>query len=141
MYVNLFCQQIHHLSVDALLKSNQVNEMEGGSLLGFEQDMNSGSHGYKEQCGFDETTSSAPAFRVLKQLIQRCLSDAVSSGNVFADAVLQHLYRWLCRLVLLYFLCMAFVLHSVILLLFTLLYIAALIQSFMTQHFIASFIR
>ncbi|KAK4854956.1 hypothetical protein QYF36_002733 [Acer negundo] len=88
--------KIHNLSVNALLKSNQVNEMEGGSLLGFDHDMNSGAHVYKEQCGFDETTSCAPAFRVLKQLIQRCLSDAVSSGNVFADAVLQHLYRWLC---------------------------------------------
>ncbi|KAK1561085.1 hypothetical protein Q3G72_034282 [Acer saccharum] len=88
--------KIHNLSVNALLKSNQVNEMEGGSLLGFDHDMNSGAHVYTEQCGFDETTSCAPAFRVLKQLIQRCLSDAVSSGNVFADAVLQHLYRWLC---------------------------------------------
>ncbi|KAH7561208.1 hypothetical protein JRO89_XS10G0191200 [Xanthoceras sorbifolium] len=87
---------IHHLSVNALMKSNQINEMEGGSLLGFDQDMSAGAHVHKEQCGFDETTSSAPAFRVLKQLIQRCLSDAVSSGNVFADAVLQHLYRWLC---------------------------------------------
>ncbi|OMO70162.1 hypothetical protein CCACVL1_19081 [Corchorus capsularis] len=84
--------KIHNLAVDALLKSNQVNEMEGGALLGFEQDVNTGN----EQCGFDEATSSAAAFRVLKQLIQRCLADAVSSGNVFADAILQHLYRWLC---------------------------------------------
>ncbi|KAK6247338.1 hypothetical protein QUC31_018903 [Theobroma cacao] len=84
--------KIHNLAVDALLKSNQINEMEGGALLGFDQDVNSGN----EQCGFDEATSSAAAFRVLKQLIQRCLADAVSSGNVFADAILQHLYRWLC---------------------------------------------
>ncbi|OMO89101.1 hypothetical protein COLO4_19937 [Corchorus olitorius] len=84
--------KIHNLAVDALLKSNQVNEMEGGALLGFEQDVHTGN----EQCGFDEATSSAAAFRVLKQLIQRCLADAVSSGNVFADAILQHLYRWLC---------------------------------------------
>ncbi|KAJ4724769.1 DNA polymerase epsilon catalytic subunit [Melia azedarach] len=87
--------KIQHLSVNALLKSNQVNEMEGGGLLGFDQDINPGSLNY-EQCGFDETTLSAPAFRVLKQLIQRCLTDAVTSGNVFADAILQHLYRWLC---------------------------------------------
>lgn len=32
----------------------------------------------------------------MKQLVQRCLQDAVTSGNVFADAILQHLYRWLC---------------------------------------------
>ncbi|OAY51429.1 DNA polymerase epsilon catalytic subunit A [Manihot esculenta] len=88
--------KIHHLAVNALLKSNQVNEMEGGALLGFEQDMNSSSHTYDEQYGFDEATLSAPALRALKQLIQRCLADAVSSGNVFADALLQHLYRWLC---------------------------------------------
>ncbi|KDO51331.1 hypothetical protein CISIN_1g0001612mg, partial [Citrus sinensis] len=87
--------KIHHLSVNALLKSNQVNEMEGGGLFGFDQDMNSGPYN-NELCGFDETTSSAPAFRVVKQLIQRCLTDAVTSGNVFADAILQHLYRWLC---------------------------------------------
>lgn len=79
--------------MDALLKSNQVNEMEGGALLGFDQDVHSGN----EQSGFDEATSSTAAFRVMKQLIQRCLADAVSSGNVFADAMLQHLYRWLCR--------------------------------------------
>ncbi|GMN61114.1 hypothetical protein TIFTF001_030195 [Ficus carica] len=88
--------KIHHLAVDALLKSNQVNEMEGGALLGFEPDTNSGAHAFNEQSGFDEATSCAPAFRVLKQLIQRCLTDAVTSGNVYADAILQHLYRWLC---------------------------------------------
>ena len=90
--------QIHHLAVDALLKSNQINEMEGGALLGFDQDMNSSTTLYDDQSGFDEATSSASGLRVLKQLIQRCLADAVTSGNVFADAILQHLYRWLCRL-------------------------------------------
>ncbi|PSR89873.1 DNA polymerase epsilon catalytic subunit A like [Actinidia chinensis var. chinensis] len=88
--------KIHHLAVNALLKSNQVNEMEGGALFGLEQDSNPGAHIINEQCCFDEVTSCAPAFRVLKQLIQRCLADALTSGNVFADAILQHLYRWLC---------------------------------------------
>lgn len=83
--------KIHHLAVDALLKSNQINEMEGGALFGFDQDMTN------EQCGLDEDMSCGPAFRVLKQLIQRCLADAVTYGNVFADAILQHLHRWLCR--------------------------------------------
>lgn len=83
--------------MDALLKSNKVNEMEGGALLGFESTMNSGAQAPNEKDGFDEATSCAPAFRVLKQLIQRCLADAVASGNVYADAILQHLYRWLCR--------------------------------------------
>ncbi|KAJ8761257.1 hypothetical protein K2173_001313 [Erythroxylum novogranatense] len=87
--------KIHHLAVNALLKSNQVNDMEGGSLLGFE-DIGSGSNVIDEQYGFDEATSSAPALRVLKQLIQWCLSDAVTSGNAYADAILQHQYRWLC---------------------------------------------
>ncbi|KAI7740230.1 hypothetical protein M8C21_001306 [Ambrosia artemisiifolia] len=36
------------------------------------------------------------AFRALRALIQRCLADAVSSGNIFADELLQHVYRWLC---------------------------------------------
>ncbi|XP_024985920.1 DNA polymerase epsilon catalytic subunit A-like isoform X2 [Cynara cardunculus var. scolymus] len=88
--------KIHHLAVNALLKSNQVNEMEGGTLFGFDHDLNSGSHLPNEQLGLDEATSCSPAFRVLKQLIQRCLADAVTSGNIFADAMLQHLYRWLC---------------------------------------------
>ncbi|XP_034220092.1 DNA polymerase epsilon catalytic subunit A-like isoform X4 [Prunus dulcis] len=85
--------KIHHLAVNALLKSNQVNEMEGGALLGFESDVNSTSDLH---VGFDEATSSAHTLRVLKQLIQRCLANAVTSGNVYADALLQHLYRWLC---------------------------------------------
>lgn len=46
---------------------------------------------------FDELVSCRPAFQVLKQLVQRCVSDVVSSGNVFADAILQHVYRWICR--------------------------------------------
>ncbi|XP_047319798.1 DNA polymerase epsilon catalytic subunit A-like isoform X2 [Impatiens glandulifera] len=86
--------KIHHLAVNALLKSSNVNEIEGGSLFGVEQDFNPGSS--YEQKSFDEATSCAPAFRVLKQLIQRCLTDALTSGNIFADAILQHLYRWLC---------------------------------------------
>nr|GLL19621.1 DNA polymerase epsilon catalytic subunit A-like [Ipomoea trifida] len=59
-----------HLAVNALLKSNQVNEMEGGTLFGFEQDLNPNIHVADEHYYLDETTSSAPAFRVLKQLIQ-----------------------------------------------------------------------
>ncbi|MCD7471233.1 DNA polymerase epsilon catalytic subunit A [Datura stramonium] len=88
--------KIHHLAVDALLKSNQVNEMEGGTLFGLDQELNPMTNFPNEQYFFDTTTSCAPAFRVLKQLIQRCLTDAVTSGNIFADAMLQHLYRWLC---------------------------------------------
>lgn len=137
--MSLLFWQIHHLSVNALLKSNQVNEMEGGGLFGFDQDMNSGPYN-NELCGFDETTSSAPAFRVLKQLIQRCLTDAVTSGNVFADAILQHLYRWLCRLAFLkmfygtlFFICMCNSRFP--------FYFAAPIQNFMIQYFTAYFTR
>lgn len=71
--------------------------MEGGALFGLDQEMNSTSYTTEKQYCYDEENSCSPAFRVLKQLIQRCLADAVTSGNVFADAVLQHLYRWLCR--------------------------------------------
>ncbi|KAK4492254.1 hypothetical protein RD792_003057 [Penstemon davidsonii] len=88
--------KIHNLAVNALLKSNQVNEMEGGALFGLDQELNPAAYSSKEQYCFDEATSCAPAFRVLKQLVQRCLADAVTSGNVFADSILQHLYRWLC---------------------------------------------
>ncbi|KAL3628020.1 DNA polymerase epsilon catalytic subunit A [Castilleja foliolosa] len=88
--------KIHHLAVNALLKSSQVNEMEGGALFGLDQEMNPASYSSDKQYSFDEENSCAPAFRVLKQLIQKCLADAVTSGNVFADAILQHLYRWLC---------------------------------------------
>lgn len=112
MYVffSILClfSQIHHLAVNALLKSNQVNEMEGGALFGSEHDSSTGPRDFNEQSGFDEATSCAPAFRVLKQLIQRCLADAVTSGNVFADAILQHLYRWLCRLFSLQVLCSSY---------------------------------
>jgi DNA polymerase epsilon subunit 1 len=92
--------QIHHLAVDALLKCNQVNEMEGGALLGLDHEFDSEAFPVNGQNGFDESTSCTHAFRVLKHLIQRCLSDAVASGNVYADAILQHLYRWLCRFLL-----------------------------------------
>ncbi|CAD6250912.1 unnamed protein product [Miscanthus lutarioriparius] len=86
--------KIHHLAVNALLKSSQVDEMEGGSIGSFGNDVPPGPHG--TETDFDDASLCIPAFHVLKQLIQRCISDAVSSGNVFADAILQHLYRWLC---------------------------------------------
>ncbi|KMT05520.1 hypothetical protein BVRB_7g176430 [Beta vulgaris subsp. vulgaris] len=88
--------KIHHLAVNALLKSSLINEIEGTGLHGFEQDTDSDLGISSEQYSFDEGTSCGPAFRVLKQLVQRCLQDAITSGNVFADAILQHLYRWLC---------------------------------------------
>lgn len=89
--------KIHHLAVNAILKSNQVNEMEGGTLLGFELDGKGGGGQFgSESTSWDEATSCAPAFRILKQMVQGCVADAVSSGNVFADALLQHIYRWLC---------------------------------------------
>jgi hypothetical protein len=89
--------QVHHLAVNALLKSSQVNEMEGGALLGFSSDVQDAAVAVGVQTSWDETVSCAPAFQVLKHMVQGWLSDAVSSGNVFADCLLQHLYRWLCR--------------------------------------------
>ncbi|KAJ7294671.1 hypothetical protein O6H91_Y241800 [Diphasiastrum complanatum] len=87
--------KVNHLAVNALLKSSQINEMEGGALLGFELDLKGNSQQLAQTC-WDESFSCAPAFRVLKQMVQGWVSDAVSSQNVFADALLQHLYRWLC---------------------------------------------
>jgi hypothetical protein len=89
--------KVHHLAVNALLKSSQVNEMEGGALLGFSSDVQDAAGAVGVQTSWDETVSCAPAFQVLKHMVQGWLSDAVSSGNVFADCLLQHLYRWLCR--------------------------------------------
>ncbi|XP_057534123.1 DNA polymerase epsilon catalytic subunit A-like [Amaranthus tricolor] len=88
--------KIHHLAINALLKSGQIKEIEGSGFHGFEQETDSDLYTSSEQYDFDEATSCEPAFRVLKQLVQRCLQDAITSGNVFADAILQHLYRWLC---------------------------------------------
>ncbi|MCO5564216.1 hypothetical protein L7F22_017874 [Adiantum nelumboides] len=84
--------KVLHLAVNALLKCNQINEMEGGALLGFELDAKSST----ESATWDESSSCATAFRVLKQMVQGWVADAVNSGNIFADALLQHLYRWLC---------------------------------------------
>ncbi|XLR27661.1 hypothetical protein HN51_040960 [Arachis hypogaea] len=41
----------------ALLKSNQVNEMEGGALLGIDNEFNSGANPTIDQSGFDEAAS------------------------------------------------------------------------------------
>uniref|UniRef100_J3LD65 DNA polymerase epsilon catalytic subunit n=1 Tax=Oryza brachyantha TaxID=4533 RepID=J3LD65_ORYBR len=86
--------KIHHLAVNSLLKCSQVDELEGGPVGSFANDTSTGPNGTETE--FDDASLCIPAFQVLKQLIQRCISDAVSSGNVFADAILQHLYRWLC---------------------------------------------
>ncbi|KAG2305415.1 hypothetical protein Bca52824_034066 [Brassica carinata] len=88
--------KIHHLAVNALLKSNLVSEMEGGDFLGFEQDGNSRGISSNVNASFDETTGCAQAFRVLKQLIQSCLADVCKSRNIYADSILQRLSWWLC---------------------------------------------
>ncbi|KAF2546192.1 hypothetical protein F2Q70_00019606 [Brassica cretica] len=87
---------IHHLAVDALLKSNLVSEMEGGDFLGFEQDGNPRGSSSNANSSFDETTGCAQAFRVLKQLIHSCLTDVCKSRNIYADSILQRLSWWLC---------------------------------------------
>ncbi|KAJ3675811.1 hypothetical protein LUZ60_004853 [Juncus effusus] len=83
--------KIHHLAVNSLLKSTQIDEMEGSGPSFFDSEAPAGG-----STDFDDSSSCRPAFLVLKQLIQRCVTDAVSSGNLFADAILQHLYRWIC---------------------------------------------
>lgn len=89
--------QVHRLAVNALLKSDLVSEMEGGGFLGFEQGVNSRGSSLNDNGSFDENNGCAQAFRVLKQLIKRCLHDARNSGNIYADSILQHLSWWLCR--------------------------------------------
>ncbi|CAA0178621.1 unnamed protein product [Arabidopsis thaliana] len=88
--------KIHNLAVNALLKSNLVNEMEGGGFMGFEQDVNPRGINSNDNTSFDETTGCAQAFRVLKQLIHSCLTDVRKSKNIYADSILQRLSWWLC---------------------------------------------
>ncbi|CAL9214158.1 unnamed protein product [Arabidopsis halleri] len=88
--------KIHNLAVNALLKSNLVNEMEGGGFLGFEQDVNPRGINSNDNTSFDEATGCAQAFRVLKQLIHSCLTDVRKSENIYADSILQRLSWWLC---------------------------------------------
>ncbi|KAD4583994.1 hypothetical protein E3N88_21595 [Mikania micrantha] len=70
--------KIHNLAVNAL-------------ILGLDHDLSSGSH-----LPLDEDARCLPAFCVLRDLIKKCVTDAVLSENIFADQLLQHLYRWLC---------------------------------------------
>ncbi|EFJ15355.1 hypothetical protein SELMODRAFT_445541 [Selaginella moellendorffii] len=65
--------KINHLAVNALLKSTQVNELEGGALLGFELDA-TGSNLRQVGGSWDETNSCAPAFGLLKQMVLRPLT-------------------------------------------------------------------
>lgn len=88
---------MHHLAVNALFNSSQINDLEGGALLGFNVESQDAVTLGAGQANWDESVLCAPTFRVLKQLVQGWLSDTVSSSNTFADALLQHLYRWLCR--------------------------------------------
>ncbi|GBG71097.1 hypothetical protein CBR_g8396 [Chara braunii] len=90
--------KVHHLAVNALLKCSQVNELEGGSLLGVDiQQLGGPTDLPMGACTtYDDVASCGSAFRILKQMVQALVSDAVGSSNVYADALLQHLYRWLC---------------------------------------------
>ncbi|KAF5789802.1 putative DNA-directed DNA polymerase [Helianthus annuus] len=72
--------KIHKLAVTAL-------------LVEFDEDLTLGSD---ELSDLDEATPCVHAFRALRALIQRCVADAMLSGNIFADELLQHVYRWFC---------------------------------------------
>lgn len=99
-YVNIFILplrdllwlQIYHLAVNALLKSSQISEFEGGTVDG------DGSAAFNDGSNtWNEEIFCSPAFRVLKQLVGGWLADAISTGNNYSDALLQHVYRWICR--------------------------------------------
>jgi hypothetical protein len=64
--------QIQHLAVSALIRSGIINEMEGGSLLGFDllhsdvPDMPMGA-----RTSYDDSAIAGAAFKVLKQVRSR----------------------------------------------------------------------
>ncbi|BBN04847.1 DNA polymerase epsilon subunit 1 [Marchantia polymorpha subsp. ruderalis] len=83
--------KIYHLAVNALLKSSQISEFEGGTVDG------DGSAAFNDGSNtWNEEIFCSPAFRVLKQLVGGWLADAISTGNNYSDALLQHVYRWIC---------------------------------------------
>ncbi|XP_076907152.1 DNA polymerase epsilon catalytic subunit A-like [Bidens hawaiensis] len=86
----LICEGAYQkVTVELKLHSLAVNAL----LLELDHDLTSVSH---ELSDLDEATPCLLAFRALRTLIQRFLADVVSLGNIFADELLQHLYRWLC---------------------------------------------
>mmetsp|Transcript_42312 Transcript_42312/g.135440 ORF Transcript_42312/g.135440 Transcript_42312/m.135440 type:complete len:1109 (-) Transcript_42312:20-3346(-) len=83
--------KINHLAVNAIDKSGQINELEGGVLLGLDSEA---GNQLLAPDSHDEQLGCAPAFKVLKSLVQSWLQDAVSNDSVFADHLLSHLYHW-----------------------------------------------
>eukprot|EP00850_Spirogloea_muscicola_P017955 SM000159S01786 [mRNA] locus=s159:288661:304957:+ [translate_table: standard] len=88
--------KVHHLAVNALLRSSQIDDMEGGSVFGGQPtddfDLPLGG----SVASHDDSLSCSPAFRVLKQMVMGWVRDATEFHNVFADELLKHAYRWLC---------------------------------------------
>ncbi|KAK9798895.1 hypothetical protein WJX73_003389 [Symbiochloris irregularis] len=66
-----------NLTVNAIVKSDALAELEGGVAA-------------------MDASGSAAAFRVLKQLVSNWLTDATQYSNLYADALLQNVWRWLC---------------------------------------------
>ncbi|GBF92637.1 hypothetical protein Rsub_05251 [Raphidocelis subcapitata] len=67
--------RLHHLAVAALVKAQELAEMEGAS-------------------GLEGLGAGAPAFGVLRRLVESWLTDATRNGNPIADRLLHNLYRW-----------------------------------------------
>ncbi|KAK8403806.1 hypothetical protein O3P69_000115 [Scylla paramamosain] len=89
------------LAVTTILQANNINEMEGtSSSVAFDaapqaslQDMMSGPD--SSATVYDETSRSASAFKVLRQMVAAWLRDVSVYKNVFADYQIIHFYRWL----------------------------------------------
>eukprot|EP00898_Chlorokybus_atmophyticus_P000434 jgi/Chlat1/1391/Chrsp12S02054 len=79
--------KIQHLAVNALLKSALLDELEGNTALGMKGSGPTISSGFQA----DDSVSCAASFKILRQMVQNWVTDAVNTRNVIADALLQQI--------------------------------------------------
>jgi len=77
--------KIEHLAMTAVLEADAVNEL----------DFSAGEGGMMHGAGAATAAETSRAFRVLKGMMSMWYDEAVVAGNVFADAMLTSVYRWL----------------------------------------------
>ncbi|KAK9830879.1 hypothetical protein WJX81_001263 [Elliptochloris bilobata] len=69
--------KLSHLAVAAIVKADMIGELEGAG-------------------GAPDADGCGPAFKILRQLALRLLTDAAERNNRLADEVLRNMWRWLC---------------------------------------------
>lgn len=85
--------ELGHLAVNTVLKSQLIEEMEGG--MGLSAPVSNEEDTADTDKYMQGTYATRDAFKIMKNVVTNWVTDTVKDKNRQADALIRHFYRWL----------------------------------------------